>query len=326
MYARVVNGRLLTGFVLLLASAARAEGLRITPPAVDLGGIRGGTTRVSCFELANDGKQAVEIIAVQPGCGCLVPQLDRRTLAPGEKATLRLRVRALGQPNGPRSWNVRLRCRCGPEESEQLLVVSATVRNEVTVEPSILALSVQSVRRHEITITDTRTPPLQVTAVHVTSSALTARREPQGRGVTKVLLDVRPELLAPGRHDAVLSVYTDDPQYSPLQVPITLERGGTRVVAVPARVRARIALDQTVSSTRVRLRPAGGKKLMVASVEYDDPAITATWAPGPDDGATLKVQIDGRRLTDDDRPRSVRVRLSEPPGEVLTIPVMIERE
>ena len=83
--------------------------LRCVPPAADLGEIRGGPARQQRFELVNDGPSTIEIIDLQRGCGCLEPQLDRTTLAPGAKASLVVALRTTGQPNGPRSWNLRIR-------------------------------------------------------------------------------------------------------------------------------------------------------------------------------------------------------------------------
>jgi hypothetical protein len=309
---------LLFVITLVFTPTARA-GLVITPPAIDLGEIRGGTTHAQRFTLTNDGTERVEIADVRPGCGCLAPKLDRRVLGPGETATLTLQVRALGQPNGPRSWNVRVRSRQGERDVEQVLVVAATIRNDVTVQPAILALSVATTLRQEIIVTDTRTPPLRVTAVRATLPAVATRVEPAAAGVTRIILDVTAAALPPGRHDGLVSVYTDDPDYSPLEVPLTLQRAADRaVVAVPPHVRARVAPGQPISTTLVRLRPTGDEKLVIEAADCDDPAIRCTWAAGPDNGATLRVRVDGRRVSAGEH--HVRVRLSEPRTE-LTIPI-----
>jgi hypothetical protein len=139
-----------------------------------------------------------------------------------------------------------------------------------------------------------------------------------------VLLEVTASALAEVRQDALLSIYTDDPLYSPLQLPIALTRGVKPAIAVtPAQVEARVSAEQPVTSALVRLRPAEGHKVAIESAEADDPGVTCTWAAGPGDGATLKIRVDARRLDLRDGPRMVRVRLSEPPNEVLTVPVVL---
>jgi hypothetical protein len=87
-----------------------------------------------------------------------------------------------------------------------------------------------------------------------------------------------------------------------------------------------VTAGRSIGSALVRLRPTGGRKLAIEGVEADDPAIVATWAAGPDDGATIKVRVDASRLAGDDRPRNVRVRLADPRGESILVPVVVERE
>src|SRR5437764_4825405 len=185
-------------------------GLRCVPPAADLGEIRGGPARQHRFELVNDGNAPIEILEVQRGCGCLEPRLDRQTLPPGAKAILLVELRTAGQSNGPRSWNLRIRYRDGEAMREELLVIAATIRNEVTVEPPLLALHVQDVLRQEVVVTDLRSPPLKVTSVQATSPALRAVVQGQAGGVTKILLEATGSALTDGRQDAMLNIYTDD--------------------------------------------------------------------------------------------------------------------
>src|SRR6266550_5005542 len=128
--------------VFAFALAGASAELRCVPPAADLGEVRGGPPRQQRFELVNDGKTTIEIVEIQRGCGCLEPRLDRRTLPPGEKTTLNVALRTSGQPNGPRSWNLRLRYRDGETILEQSLIIAATIRKEVTVQPPLLALYV----------------------------------------------------------------------------------------------------------------------------------------------------------------------------------------
>jgi hypothetical protein len=322
---RLFCAMLLAIGVFSLAVDRAAAAVRCVPPAVDLGEIRGGPARMHRFELVNDGPNLVQILDLERGCGCLEPQLDRKLLKPGEKATLNLALRTAGQPNGPRSWNLRIRYRDGDVPREELLVVSATIRNEVTVRPSILALQVREVLRQEIVVSDLRSPPLKVTAVHASSPAIRATVQSSAAGVTRLQLEVTASAMPADRQDALVSVYTDDPLYSPLELPIALTRAGkVTVTATPAEVHALVSAAQPTSATLVRLRPADGRRVAVESVDTDDPGITCTWAAGPGSGATLKVQVDRRRLGDRHEARTVRVRLAEPVEEMLTIPVVID--
>lgn len=316
--------RLLCCSLLLAAGVVtRADaGLRCVPPAIDLGEVRGGPARQHRFELINDGQTAIEILDIERGCGCLTPRLDRKLLKPGEKATLQVDVRTAGQANGPRSWNLRLRYRDGEALREELIVVAATIRNEVTVQPTILALHVRDVLRQEVVVTDLRPSPLKVTSLHVSSPAIRAAVKAVNGGVTKLELEVSGASLKAGTHDAMLTVYTDDPQYGSLTLPITLTReNAAPVTATPSPLEVRLSAALPVTAALVRLRRGDGGKVAVESATADDPGVTCTWAAGPGVAATLKVQVDARRLADRPGPRTVCVRFTEPAGEVLTIPV-----
>jgi Protein of unknown function (DUF1573) len=312
--------------VLLITGPVRGD-LRFPTIAADLGEVRGSTPQRPCFEFVNDGPDPVEIVAVEPGCGCLAPQLDRRLLRPGEKGTLSVQLRTTGQANGPRSWHVQVRYRDGGAVKERLLTVAATIRNEVTVQPALLALYVTNELHQEVIVTDLRPEPLKVTMVRASSPAVRVTTELRGDGITRIVLDVAARDLGPGRQDALLSIYTDDPLYSPLQVPLTLQAASNAAVtATPTEARVRLASGQTRGSALVRLRPAGEAAIDIGSVEADGPGITCTWAAGPGNGATLKVQVDRGRLADAPGARVVRVRLSAPTREVIAIPVVIDPE
>ena len=306
-----------------VGAVTRADAaLRCVPPAVDLGEVRGGPAREHRFELINDGRTDIRILDIERGCGCLTPRLERKHLKPGERTSLHVEVRTAGQPNGPRSWNVRLRYRDGDTLREELLVVAATIRNEVTVQPTILALHVRDVLQQEVVVTDLRSPPLKVTSVHASSPAIRPTVASTNGGVTKLQLQVTAAALQAGTHDALLTIYTDDSQYSSLTIPMTLTRETPApVTATPAEVEVRLSAAQPVATALIRLRRADVGKVVVQSATADDPCVTCTWAAGPGPAATLKVQVDARRLTDRPGPRSVRVHLAEPAGEVVTIPV-----
>jgi len=308
--------------LLTLAAPLRAE-LRIEPPTADLGELRGGPVHEQRFELANTGTTPIEIIGVRRDCGCLEPALEKRTLAPGEHAALGFRIRTLGQPEGPRTWQAWVQYRDGGELKEIRLALRATVRNEVTVQPPALALYLEKSLQQEIIVTDRRTPGLHLTAAYASTPAVKATLLPQGDGVTRVVLDVSAADLGVGRHEATLALYTDDPYYREFQIPITLERAGKpAATATPSVVRVRPSATQPLSSHLVRLRPVAGRRALIDTATPSDPGLACTWAAGPDDAATLKVQVDTRRV----RPggHSVQVQLMEPARAVLNIPVIVE--
>ena len=124
----------------------------------------------------------------------------------------------------------------------------------------------------------------------------------------------------------MLWIYTSDPVYGQLQIPVTLigqERPA--ITVTPGEVRLQVVEGQPLPSTLVRLRPAGQKAVMVQSATADDPAITCTFAHGPFNEATLKIQVDAARMVGGELTSTVRIQIREPVEQVLTIPVRVSR-
>jgi hypothetical protein len=312
---------ILTALAALLCTAtlARAE-LEIATPVVNLGEIRGGMPLDVSFSFRNGGARRIEILEVNRDCNCLTPRLAKRLLEPGEGTRLEMALRTLGHPDGQHAWTASVRYREGDTVREIPLGVRARVINEVTVQPAVCALFVEKTLRQEVTLTDVRKPPLTVTRAETTTRAIKVETKALGGGVTKITLEAAGAGLAPGRHDEMLSIYTSDPNYSQLQVPVTLVRlSESSVLVTPAEVHLVADPGQSISSTLIRLRPRGDQAVVIDKVVADDPAVACTWAAGPGTHATLKIQVTATHSLD----TAVRVHLLQPVQETLTIPVRI---
>ena len=168
-------------FALLLFSPALAPAqLRFTQPTANLGELRGGPVYPHRFDFVNDSAQAIEIYDFRLGCGCLHPVLDKRVYQPGEKGTLLMHIRTLGQQNGVRTWQAHVQYRLAGKQYEAGLVVGATIRNEVIIEPAIVALTVETTLKQEVTIKDQRAIPLKITAIQASSPAIKVTTLPSG--------------------------------------------------------------------------------------------------------------------------------------------------
>ena len=80
------------------------------------------------------------------------------------------------------------------------------------------------------------------------------------------------------------------------------------------------APGQSEVSALVQLRPADGKAVGVAAAESDHPAVAVKWSPGSGPVAAVRVTVAGPAAA---QPGScvVRVRLAEPAGQEVAIPV-----
>jgi hypothetical protein len=312
---RMLTHNRFLALALLLASPALASAqLRFTQPIADLGALRGGPIYQHRFDFLNDSTRPIEIADFRLGCGCLQPALDKRVYQPGEKGSLLMHIRTLGQPDGARTWQALVQYRAGDKMQETAVVIGATIRNEVTIEPSIISMTVGTTLRQELTIKDSRATPLKVTSIVPTSPAIRVAAQSTEGGVTKIVLEVSRDSLTAPRQEETLNIFTDDPDYRQMQVPITLVKAiRAEVTATPDRV------EIGASSQLVRLRAAGDKAVRIASVEADHPAVKCTWAAGPGNDATLKISVDAAQFTAPTA--SVRVHLIEPSRMTLTIPV-----
>jgi hypothetical protein len=70
----------------------------------------------------------------------------------------------------------------------------------------------------------------------------------------------------------------------------------------------------------VRLRDARGRKVTVERIEADNSVLQTKWAAGPGEMATVRVTLDAAAGGREGSAR-LKVYLSEPQGEVVTVPV-----
>jgi hypothetical protein len=318
---------LLLGPVWLLGGDPAPGLLHCTQPEVRLGEVRAGVPLSRAFELVNRGREAIDITAVLPSCGCLTLKLARRQLQPGEAATLRLDMNTLTQPAGPQTWRIRVRYQHGAQLGELELALSAKVVTEVTVEPAALVVYTNSPLSSTVTLRDHRPKPIKLigastTSPHVTATLAAQHREESGDWIQPVSLRIGPDF-PEGRHNHMLSLFTADRDYHELRVPFTVvKHARPHVTAAPSSVSVLLSRGQAPPARIILLRGSGDEEVKVLGADGDHPAILCTWASGPGPLATLKVAFDRAKLPADGLQGTVTVRLSGPPAETVTIPVV----
>ena len=327
-YQRIRHGLTATVPVLLLAvfgGSAWAD-LRFTQPAADVGEVRTGTPLVHRFALVNAGPEVVEITEARASCGCLTPRLDKRTFQPGEEGALQLEVNTLSQSAGPHTWRVQVACQSGGTRSDVTLCLTARVIAEVTVQPAALTMFADRPLAHDVVLTDLRAHPLAVTEVRTSCPALTARIDAEAAGVPaprrwKVRVEVGDEF-PQGRHAEVLSIYTDDPGYRELKVPVVVIKQAARhLAASPNQVTLLAPPGQAVPSRILLIRDPNNRPIDIEAVAADDPAVLSQWAQGPGNMATVKVTVDRARVAGGSLQSALHIHVRAPYRETLTIPV-----
>src|SRR4029077_5323655 len=110
--------------------------------AIDAGEVKAGAPLSHKFNFVNQGPEVVEITGIESSCGCLTPQLDRRTFQPGEHGSMVLEVNTLSPAPRPHTWLVKLSYRFGATVSEIPLRVTARLVREIVMEPAAVNMFV----------------------------------------------------------------------------------------------------------------------------------------------------------------------------------------
>jgi hypothetical protein len=315
--------------VVLAAGPARA-GLECPEPVANGGEVRSGVTLRHVFRLVNRGPAAVDVTDVRSSCGCLVPRVDRRHLAPNEEGSLPVEVNTLRQGAGSHNWRIVVRYVEDGKPGELSVILAARVISEVRVEPPALSIHTEAGIAHVLTVTDRRPRPLAVRAVESSMQELRvcvggAGRDSSGLSGTTVRVEV-PADFPEGRHVGVLRILTDDPTYAELEVPVTVvKRPAQQVWASPAEVLLSGPPGTALPAQVVLLSAAQGREVRVDRVEPDDAALECRWAAGPGPRSTLRIRADRARIPSGTLKTAVRVHLRAPsPGTVVVIPVRVD--
>lgn len=308
--------------------------LHCPAPVAAKGDVKGGPPLTHTFELTHRGPAGtITITKVEAGCGCLRRTLTAGVLQPGETAKLMLEVNTLTQPDGPNRWQAAvgytldLPAQPGAppatQTGEVLLVVTANLSRDVIVKPPQVAFSTTGEANQTIAVTDRRAKPLTVLKAATTSPHLTAEvgqpaAGPDGIRTQPVTLKLAADA-PPGHRDEALVLLTDDPAYPEFRVPVrVLKRAAGAVTAAPAEVAVRIGPGQQEVSALVQLRAADGKPVRIEAAESDFPGITVKHSAGAGPVATVRITVGGTAGPGSCR---VRVRLAEPAGQEVVVPV-----
>jgi hypothetical protein len=308
----------------LFASATRAD-LNCPDATVALGDVKAGQALSHRFTFVNAGRDVVQITTVQPSCGCLKPRLEERSLRPGDAGVLVLEVNTLTAPAGPNAWRVQIQYTSDGQARELILNLRATIVAEISVQPAALVLQTESAVGSEVILTDARARPLAVTGVRMTDPLLRAavqgvRSDDKGRKIQVVRVEV-PAEFPDGRHEETLQIFSSDPEYAELRVPVTVvKRSRSAVSATPAEVSVPCN-GGPLPARVVLLRSAADQDVEVASIECDDPAVRCTFAKGPGNMSTLRVRIDAKQMAAEGVHSVLRIKLASPAGAALTVPV-----
>lgn len=224
---------------------------------VDLGPVPATQDVAAHFDFTNRGSHPVEIVSLEPSCGCLRPRLgkidetpttsrrdptaaaprpwvEKKVYEPGEEGFFSLRVQTANQSPGQKEYTVKVKYK-DPQPRETLVTFRALLPDDqVLVRPIALMFyqigeGSRATPPREFEVIDKRPEHLNIARVEC------SRREIEitevgnevdedgvwhGRFVVTV-----PDKLPPGHSETIIRIYTDDPaeNYRVLRIPLYLE-------------------------------------------------------------------------------------------------------
>ena len=316
-------------YSLVVSGPVRAQTPQFNEPNFNAGHVYSGQKLAHQFSFTNRCSADVEITEAKASCGCLAPKLSSRLLKPGETGVASLDVNTLTQAAGPQSWALRLVFRSEGRTYEETLRLSAHLLKEVSVQPATLVVFADKAANHEITISDVRAQPFQITEIRSSSPALKPllRTVPsQGQASWRIKLDVS-SAFPNGRHEEAILITTNDPKYGELRVPVTIIKHlQQRIIPTPREVQLTAPSGQTFPSRIVLIRDEQNSKIHIDHIMSDHPAVTCRWAPGPNNLATLKIQVDKKLLQSAELQTAIHISVDQPIQETLTIPIRCRQE
>lgn len=217
---------------------AQAAAKLAPPPAlafdqylVNLGEVEPTAQVYGRFGFTNTSDHPVTIHELKPSCGCLNPRLEKRTYAPGESGEFYLRVQTANEEPGPKEYF----CKVLYEDIEPREV---EVRFKVTLPDEQVAVRPRALIFYQpaggapppsqkVVVTDYRAMPLRVTSIRCTSDLITATlgdAATDSDGVHRTYLSVAVTgSPTPGKHRALVRIFTNDPEYPELRVPLMIQ-------------------------------------------------------------------------------------------------------
>lgn len=196
---------------------------------VDLGPTQPVVELQGKFRFRNRGSEPVKLLDVRPSCGCLQPLVSGKEFAPGEDGQIIVRMRPANESPGKKEYFADVKY-TDPEPREVRLTFKMELpERTIMVKPRALLVYQLSDERtiQELKVIDSREKPARIKDVSVNSPLVAVelgdRRPGETGGIESSINVVVEGAVSPGRHDAVITVYTDDPDTPELRVPVIIQ-------------------------------------------------------------------------------------------------------
>lgn len=222
-----------------MAVAAVRPALAFDQYLVDLGPVAPSEEVFAHFDFTNRGRSPIKVTKLVPSCGCLQPRTNKSVYRPGESGNFVVHVKTANENPGLKEYRIGVQY-TDPEPREAEVTFRVILPdNQVMVRPRALIFYPfqGQVARQTIEITDKRAAHLNIVKVECTKNLAEVWEEgsqvdDEGHWHGRLKINV-PTKLPPGRHEAMVRIFTDDPEYKTLRVPLIISDGTLKPIVDP---------------------------------------------------------------------------------------------
>ncbi|WP_417377683.1 DUF1573 domain-containing protein [Gimesia sp.] len=181
------------------------------------------------FRFKNLSEHTVTVTELVPSCGCLKPRLEKKVYAPNESGEFQLKMETASESPGPKEYFVDFKYEDTQERSTRLTFKLELPVRRLVVKPKALVIYQFTPGRtiHPLTVSDYRGgKDFEITSVESTSKYATVKLADRefDKGVTSQKLEVIVEnLVPPGKHNGMIVIKTNDPDFPELYVPVIIQ-------------------------------------------------------------------------------------------------------
>ncbi|QDU50710.1 DUF1573 domain-containing protein [Gimesia panareensis] len=191
------------------------------------------------FRFKNLSDQTVTVKELIPSCGCLQPQLEKRVYKPHETGEFILKMETAGESPGQKEFFVDFKYADPVERTARLTFKVELPVRRLVVKPKALVIYQFTPGRtiHPVTVSDYRGGKnFEITSVKSTSKYAKVKlgELEDKQGLRQQKLDVIVEDLVPaGKHDGLIVIKTNDPDFPELYVPLIIQGPDQKTVLKP---------------------------------------------------------------------------------------------
>jgi hypothetical protein len=253
----------------------------VTPKVANLGVIWQGDKAVCSFKIQNTGRSELHIIDVRASCGCMITQLDKKILAPGDSANLKLTYESAGKIQKPKDITKRLHIVTNADPSITFMGIKAKVRPRFVVLPKSISMSGSvytdlSALTQRIKIQFLDDPKTVLTSIKTSVPWLSIKNCPTPTGniesrnefiTVELNVSSLPSAMGPNVAEALL--YTNNSNYPLIRIPVRFNIEGDYEV-LPNKIFMGVQEPNKKVARSIRIRRILKDKPFTISTVYSD--------------------------------------------------------